>query len=254
MTQFSGYAKYYDDMYQNKPYEAEVDKLEAFFRKHSKHPVKTILSLGCGTCTYEIILARRGYTIHGIDISADMLKEGKAKVEEAGLSDKITLQQGNMETVKIDGAYDAVLMMFNIAGYVRTESALTSVAKNVSDHLKTGGVFIFDAWNDAAVIADPPTDRTKVVEKDGSKITRLTKGVLDQENHLVKITFDVTEEKNGLKNQSVVEEHPMRYWSQAEIANSLAAGGLTLVQATSFENIEKPISDREWDMFVVARK
>ena len=254
MNQFAGYAKFYDDMYQNKPYEEEVDNIELFFKKHSNIPVKNILSLGCGTGTYEIILAKRGYTVHGVDLSRDMLDKAKQKINLAGVGDKITLEQGDMTNIKIDGQYDAVLMMFNIAGYVHTQIAFTKLSANVSSCLKTGGVFIFDAWNEPAVVADPPTDRTKVVEKNGKTITRVTKGHLDLLNKLVKISFDVTEEEGGVKNQQVTEDHPMRYFSVSELHNALKSGGLVFIEATSFTNTEKPVSDKEWDMFVVSRK
>jgi len=86
MNQFANYAKYYDDVYQNKDYAAETDLIESVFSRFSKTPVKKILSLGCGTGTYEIELAKRGYIITGVDISAQMLEGAKSKIEQAGCS------------------------------------------------------------------------------------------------------------------------------------------------------------------------
>ncbi len=254
MTQFSGYAKYFDDMYVQKPYEKEVDQLEAFWVKHSPHPVKNIVSFGCGTGTYEIILAKRGYTVTGVDLSPDMLKEATEKITQAGMSDHITLLQGDMCEAKSYGEFDAVIMMFNIAGYVHTPDAMTKLAKNVTTNLKSGGTFIFDAWNEVAVVADPPTDRTKVIEKDGGQITRVTRGSLDKEAKLVLIKFEVSEEHDGKVVHSVSEDHPMRYWGVSELTDSLKMGGLTVQNTTSFADPSKPVSGNEWDMYVVATK
>lgn len=254
MNQFAGYAKYYDDMYIQKPYKHEVDQLEAFWSKHSPHPVKTILSLGCGTGTYEIILAKHGYTITGMDLSQDMLDQAAVKIKAAGVSEQVSLVQGDMRAAKKLGEFDAVLMMFNIAGYLHTPADMTALATNVTTNLKPGGIFIFDAWYGPAVIVDPPSDRTKVIEKDGSKISRLTKGSLDKGQKFVKIIFEVTEEKNGQKTEQVIEEHPMRYWELDEVRDALEAGGLKLKETTSFHDTAKPVSSTEWDMYVVAQK
>lgn len=254
MNQFNAYAKYYDDMYQNKDYVAETDLIERVFTRFSKTPVKKILSLGCGTGTYEIELAKRGYTITGVDISAQMLQEAKTKIARSGLSDKITLVEGDIRQLKPLGRFDAVIMMFNIAGYLPTPADLTAVTAGAATHLSQGGVFLFDAWYAPAVVADPPTDRTKVIEKDGSKITRVTRGSLDPEHKLVKISFEVIEEKNGKSVAHVTEDHPMRYWDIEEIASALGTGGLKLVKTTSFDNLDNDASKEHWDMQVIAEK
>lgn len=254
MTQFSGYAKYYDDMYGQKPYEQEVDQLEKFWAKHSPHPVKKILSLGCGTGTYEIILAKRGYQVTGVDISSEMLEVAKQKILVANVSEKINLLQGDIRELKDYGDFDAVIMMFNIVGYLHTPADLAKLSSNVAHNLKPGGTFIFDAWNEPAVVADPPTDRTKIVAKDRGQITRVTKGFLETSAKLVKIKFEVSEEMDGQITNSVSEDHPMRYWDIPELTTAIKLGGLNVLSTTSFANPDQPASVHEWDMYVVAAK
>lgn len=254
MTQFSGYAKYYDDMYQTKEYKAETDLIESVFTRYSPGPVKKVLSLGCGTGTYEIELAKRGYQVTGVDLSPHMLAEAKRKIDTAGMANQITLVESDIRHLPELGDFDAVMMMFNIAGYLHTPADLTAVAQGVAKHLPSGGVFLFDAWYGPAVVADPPSDRTRVIEKDGAQITRVTKGSLDQEKKLVNITFEVTEVKGGVTTESVTEDHPMRYWDEAELKGALLAGGLSLTKTTAFDNIDAPIDPSHWDMQVIAQK
>ncbi len=254
MKQFGQYAQYYDDMYKNKSYEEETDLIESVFTKFSSIPVKKVLSLGCGTGTYEILMAKRGYEITGVDISAEMLKQAREKIEAAGFADKIKLVEGDIRSMSFLGSFDATIMMFNIAGYIHTPQDLTAVASSVSSQIPQGGVFLFDAWYGPAVVSDPPLDRTKVVEKDGAKITRVTRGVLDTRNKLVKITFDITVVKDGKTSNSVVEEHPMRYWDVEELEQALKAGGLSMVKATAFDNIDMPADQEHWNMQVVSTK
>lgn len=251
MTQFSKYAEYYDSLYQGKPYKEEVDKIESFLTQNSHKKVKRILSLGCGTGTYEIELAKRGYSILAIDLSQDMLDIAAQKIQVAGVENSVQLMQGDMRTAKIEGHFDAAIMMFNIAGYLHTTDDMTAVVSNIGKNIDSGDLFLFDAWYGPAVEIDPPGNREKEVKKNNSLVTRKTTAELDKNNKLVKITFSVLD--RGAESD-IVEEHPMRYWFLDEIDRSLKQGGFELIKTTSFRDITSTVSSSEWDMFVLARK
>lgn len=70
MTVFGKYARFYDTLYQDKNYKKECNFLEAIFRKYSRREIRTIFDLGCGTASHDILLAKRGYNITGIDVSS----------------------------------------------------------------------------------------------------------------------------------------------------------------------------------------
>jgi len=75
MNQFGNlYSQYYDLLYQDKDYIAEVDYIENLIKSHSRE-VKTILDLGCGTGKHDELLCDKGYTVHGVDISKEMLPD-----------------------------------------------------------------------------------------------------------------------------------------------------------------------------------
>ena len=60
-------------------------------------PGGTVLEIGCGTAR-NLILAARRYPharLFGFDISEEMLVTARASIERAGLSDRITLAQGD---------------------------------------------------------------------------------------------------------------------------------------------------------------
>ena len=224
---------------------------------------KTILVTGSagfiGFHTAKTLL-EQGVKIIGLDNLNNYydpsLKEARNKISQNSVSDKIKLVQSDIRALpKFRETFDAAIMMFNIAGYQHTVDDMAMVARGVSSYISAGGIFLFDAWNGPAVVADPPTDRTKVIEKpDGTKLTRITRGSLDKDNKLVKIRFEVTEEKNGEKKESVAEDHPMRYWEIQELQSALSEGGLELIKTTSFIDLEKPVSNTAWDMQVIAKK
>ncbi len=104
-------------------------------RKMNVRPGQTSLDLCCGTCDWTIALAKAsgtGKTI-GLDFSRNMLDVGQAKVDKAGLSDQISLVQGNaMELPFEDNSFDYVTIGFglrNVPDYEQVLREMLRVAK-----------------------------------------------------------------------------------------------------------------------------
>ncbi|MBI2966754.1 MAG: hypothetical protein HYY40_02940 [Bacteroidetes bacterium] len=68
MNPFSNYALYYDLLYSDKDYNAESIYIDGLLKKYAP-AAKNLLSLGCGTGKHEVILARNGFSVTGIDRS-----------------------------------------------------------------------------------------------------------------------------------------------------------------------------------------
>jgi demethylmenaquinone methyltransferase/2-methoxy-6-polyprenyl-1,4-benzoquinol methylase len=62
---------------------------------------RTVADVACGTAAVSIELAQRARdrTVVGIDQSPEMLAAGRARVERAGLADRITLREGRAEAL-----------------------------------------------------------------------------------------------------------------------------------------------------------
>lgn len=52
-----------------------------------------ILDLACGTGTDAVWFAQNGYSVHGVDISGEMLDRAKKKAIELGLQDRLSFEQ-----------------------------------------------------------------------------------------------------------------------------------------------------------------
>ena len=73
------------------------------------------------------------------DISPEMLDVGRRRVADAGLSDRITLIEGNAETLPFDDkSFDAYTISFGIRNVTHIDVAL----KEAFRVLKTGGHFL----------------------------------------------------------------------------------------------------------------
>src|SRR3990167_3547523 len=251
MSVFQASSQYYDRLYEKKDYPSEVKFIQSVVKKFSPLRVKEILSLGCGTCSHDILLARKGYRITGLDQSATMLRAAQKKIKSASLSKKITLHQADVRHFNLGKVYDFAMAMFNVVGYQITNRDITAMIKNVSLHLKPGGLFLFDCWYAPAVIADPPTDRIKEIKAGKSRIIRLTQSSLLHRKNQIQIKFHVFSLTGNKKTAESEEIHHMRYLSLPEIDGHLEANNLHLLKTCPFLKLEAEVSDSEWDMFIV---
>jgi len=81
-TVFGEYARYYDLLYRDKDYAAEADYIARLV--HEFHPgAKSILELGSGTGIHAGLLAEKGFSVHGIERSAEMLARSRSLAEKS---------------------------------------------------------------------------------------------------------------------------------------------------------------------------
>jgi len=77
-------------------------------------PGDEVLDVATGTAAVAIELARRtGCRVVGVDQSAEMLAAGEARVEAAGLADRIRLVEGSAERLPFeDGSFDGLTFTY----------------------------------------------------------------------------------------------------------------------------------------------
>jgi demethylmenaquinone methyltransferase/2-methoxy-6-polyprenyl-1,4-benzoquinol methylase len=84
----------------------------------------TVLDVACGTAAVAIEVARlRGCRVVGIDQSAEMLAEGRSRVERAGLTARIELREGRAEALPFENAAFAGLTFTYLLRYVEDPAA-----------------------------------------------------------------------------------------------------------------------------------
>lgn len=240
------YAQAYDALYAEKDYEAECDILERYFGGGAER----VLDLGSGTGGHALVLARRGYAVTGIDRSPEMVGHARAKAAAAGV--EADFRVSDIRDVDLGERFDAVIVMFAVLGYLNGDSDLHRGLGTARRHLEPGGALLFDVWYGPAVLAERPSDRTKVVETPEGRIERRSSGELDEVRRLCLVRFDVVDERGGTRAE-LHEEHVMRYFDEAELVALLDEAGFELVDLRAFPEVDERPSERSWSVLAVAR-
>ena len=224
---FEKYSQYYDLLYRDKDYTAEVDYVESLLKKYSTRQVKTILDLGCGTGRHDILFAEKGYSVTGIDLSPDMIKIAQSKTIDP-LSGNLRFQESDVRTYSEDNQYDAVISLFHVASYQTTNNDFEQYLKTAYTHLKPGGLFLFDFWYGPAVLTDMPQKKDKTIENEEMVIVRHTEPILCPNDNIVDVHFDIhIEDKKKSSTTTFKELHRMRYWFLPELKFLILKNNLT---------------------------
>ncbi len=246
------YASVYDALYRDKDYEAECDFVEQIFSLYARRPVYTVLDLGCGTGGHALPLARRGHFVVGADRSEAMLAEARRKATLRGVNPS-GFVQGNIRTLDLGRTFDAVIAMFSIVSYQTTNEDLAATFRAARRHLGPDGLFIFDCWFGPAVLSQEPTERHKVVERDGERIERFAIPTLDALRYTVRVDYKVLWTKDNRVLDEIDESHLMRFLFPQEIEGYLGDAGFELLKMCPFMALEQEATEQNWNVTVVGK-
>lgn len=239
---FNEYAHYYDLLYKDKNYCGEAEYIDKLIKKY-KSGARDILDLGCGTGRHAELLAQKGYTVHGVDMSQSMLEEAQKRAEE---NDNLSFSLSDIQEFNLCRRYDVTTAFFHVMSYQLKDEALEKVFLNVKNHLQESGMFLFDCWYGPAVLIEKPEIRVKRLENDNVKITRIAEPVMRENENIVEVHYDVfVQDKVTGKIKEIRETHMMRYLFIQEIINIANKCGFNYIDSFEFGS-SKPLSKHTW--------
>lgn len=101
-----------------------------------------VLELGIGTGRIALPLAEKNVAIHGVDASASMIEQLRAKPG----GDRITITQGNFAEVPVEGKFALIYIVFNTFFMLGSQEEQVQCFRNVAAHLAPGGCFVIEAF------------------------------------------------------------------------------------------------------------
>ena len=132
----------------------DIDKLwrKRVVRIVRKLGAKHIMDMATGTGDLAIALAQKieGSTIYGADFSSEMLAVAKQKIENLGLSERISLTECNAENIPLaDETVDAATVAFGVRNFEHQREALTEMKRTIR---KGGHLIVLEFSNPSCAL------------------------------------------------------------------------------------------------------
>lgn len=238
-------AKVYDGM--------NTDLMDLKFYKKwlPKNKDARILELCCGTGRLTLPIAKEGYNISGVDNTSSMLEHAKVKASEANL--EVEFIEADIRTLDLPEKYDLIFIPFNSIHHLYQNEDLFKAFKTVRNHLKEGGLFLFDCFNpNFQLIVEGEKEPKEIAEfttKDGREV--LIKQHMRYENKTQINRIEWHYFINGAFNS--IQNLDMRLFFPQELDSYLDWNGFKIIHKFgSFEEAE--FNDRSEKQIIVCRK
>ena len=145
---YKTYARYYDVIYRDYLRDSVprlVDFIVNVFSIDAERNVKDVLDVACGTGGPTIELAKRGYTLVGVDINREVIEIARRKAAELDIS--VRFEVGDMRKLQFNNDFDAAMCIFTSINYNLTDEDILATLRGIHRSLRKGGVFIADFPN-----------------------------------------------------------------------------------------------------------
>jgi len=246
------HAEVYDIFYADKPYGREAEFVHNCLQKYGAGEVRSLIELACGTGSHALVLEKLGYRITALDYSADMLARARQKV---AANSAIDFRLGDMTAFELENKpFDAAVCLFDSIGYVQTNAAIKRVFVSVRDHLRSGGLFIFEFWHAAAMLRSYEPLRVRRWSVPAGELLRISQTTLECAEQLSRVAYSIYELNQDGTYSSLHETQVNRYFLVQEMADLLTDCGLTPVKWFSGFNDTEPVNENTWHIVAVARK
>ena len=218
-------AAVYDRLMADTPYDQWLDWVERCFSQGDR-PV-TVLDLGCGTGSISIPLAKRGYRVTGVDMSAEMLAVAYDKMRKEQVN--VSWVEQDMRELEVPQA-DAVISLCDSLSYLTEEEDVQQTFQRVFAHLTPGGSFLFDVHSPYKILQVYGENTFTWQDDEVSYIWQCFCEPLRLEvEH--QLTFFLRQ-PNGLYLR-VEEQHWQRAYQPVQIVRWLTAAGFSDIQVTA---------------------
>ena len=209
-----------------------------------------VVELGCGTGSFTLEMAKRGYDIMGIDLSSEMLDIARRKSVDAGF-DLMFLEQ-DMRELDLYCTAGTIVSVCDSINYLTEDSDVIDCFKLVNNFLFPGGIFIFDFNTDykyKEVIGDT------TIAENREDCSFIWENYYDEESHINE--YDLTIFARCDKNDEIfrrsIETHYQRGYTLEEMKHFIEVSGLEFVAAIDADTHEAPCQTSE-RIYVIARE
>jgi len=249
MDAYNEFAKVYDELMDETPYDKWFDFLQ---KKLNSYGVENglLLDLGCGTGIMTEKFSRQGYDMIGVDASMEMLNQAFDKKTKSKL-DILYLCQ-DMRNFELFGTVKAVYSVCDVVNYLLADEDLEKVFRLVNNYLDPDGIFIFDfntVYKYQTIIGDTVIAENR---KDCSFIWENSYDKKSEINEYVLSLF--IKEKEGNTYHKYMEEHKQKGYTLETMKTSIKKAGMEFLEAMDADTLDSPSETSERIYCIVREK
>lgn len=242
---YSEFAEIYD-RFQDIDYNSFVQYYTRIFDKLGLTP-SLVLDLGCGTGNITVPMAKLGYDMIGVDISAEMLDIASRKARDNNC-DILFLNQ-DMTEFELYGTVDAAVCALDGVNYITEDGGLERLFSLMHNYLNPGGIFIFDI-NTPHKLRDILDGNTFVYDEDDAFLVWNSELA---EDNICEFYLDFfIETSDGLYRRGC-EIQEERIYTDAEIRSCAESTGLSVLAAYD-DRSETEASPESERIFYILKK
>ena len=219
-----------------------------------------ILELGCGTGRVSIPLARKGFSVTGLDLSNEMLDVFREKIDkESELKDKITIIHGDMSDFTIYKRFSMIIAPFRAFQALTDDNAIKNSLRCIKEHLTDDGIFIINVFNPRPVMDEswcyPETvqwehfdenTRNYVVKKHwGDRIDTVNQIIYPH------FAYEVTDKK--LSKTRHTEDLKLKYYYDNQLTQVIADAGFKIKEKFGWYD-KSSIEDCKRELIFICQK
>ncbi|MEB2490482.1 class I SAM-dependent DNA methyltransferase [Peribacillus frigoritolerans] len=245
---YERFAYVYDELMKDAPYEKWLMILTAKLEQYGIGGRK-VLDLACGTGEMTVELAQHGFEVTGVDLSDEMLLVANEKAVKLGLS--IPLFQQNMAELEGLGQFDCVTIFCDSLNYLRDEEDIVKTFSRVHEHLKDGGLFMFDIHS-LYKMEEIFSDHTFAVN--GEEVSYIWDCFPGEEPYSVEhdLSFFVRDDESGLYDR-FDELHYQRTYPVEQYKKWLEQAGFKVSEILADLEEAPLVTDTERILFVASK-
>lgn len=241
---FENYANKYEEEPFTKGTSGEVDFIEKEIQFNKS---LGILDIGCGTGRHAIELARRGYSVVGVDLSEYQLAKARSNAQREQVN--VQFLRADARNLTFQGEFDVATMICE-GGFplMETDEMNFQILKSAKRALKEKGTFIFTTLNGLYPLFHSVKDF----------INSHYENDISQQNSFDLMTFRDYSDYNIADDSGVVKHLKCneRYYVPSEITWLLQSLGFTKIdiygcQVGSWTR-EKKLTTEDFEMLVIA--
>jgi SAM-dependent methyltransferase len=251
VDQYELYARFYDLDYAG--FDADLYMIQQYALRCGS----PILELGCGTGRLLLPLARRGYQVTGVDVSAAMLEVARRKVTAEKLDSHVTLLQQDMRDLDLGGRFNLAFAAINSFMHMMTAGDQLAALARVRRHLNPGGLLLLDLFNpDLNRLLDSRgqvvLDKVMADPETGCQLMRFRTQTVDHGQQIIHTTYLLDQVDGEGHVRRTLVPFSLRYLFRGELDLLLRHAGFEIEALYGSYDLDE-LSDDSDKMIAVAR-